>query len=66
MSRAGAGAGDTDSTYYPASESVDTLVTVTTRHQSHHGPGLSDLGLFVTRRAHLSGRKWKTNDAKSP
>ena len=37
LSRAGAGAGDTDSTYYPASDSVDTLVTVATRHQSHHG-----------------------------
>merc|ERR1711971_249575 len=30
LSRAGAGAEDTDSTYYPASDSVDTLVTVTT------------------------------------
>ena len=46
MSRAGAGAGDTDSTYYPASDSVDTLVTVTTRHQSQHEDRLSDPGPF--------------------
>lgn len=46
LSRAGAGAGDTDSTYYPASDSVDTLVTVTTRHQSQHEASLSDLGPF--------------------
>ena len=46
LSRAGAGAGDTDSTYYPASDSVDTLVTVTTRHQSQHEARLSDPGPF--------------------
>ena len=49
MSRAGTGAEDTDSTYYPASDSVDTLVTVTTRHQSHYETITCQTpGLFVT------------------